>query len=604
MSRWHSALFLTALVGLSVLHGKEKEPTIRPSFAKPVKAVVFNGGEVRITLSATTPVGGTKYLLRSLPSRGTLGEIAVTEQGLASVTYRHAGGGAGEDSFTYAVQSPGAAVSSRASVLIHVANRPAQVVLPEVVDFGRVPVGASSRRVIVLKNSGGEKFAGRIRLASPWECEAGRAEIPPGGASEVALDFSPDGVCEYSGTYFLEGPGGASGALTGEGFAVFEVSTKFLKLRESADGSRSAELSVANKTDEPMTVEFVCPPGILVIAPVTIPPNGSVGASVAAEDTQKSAVRASFVVKERRVSTTVEVSIPPAPARLVIEPATAINFGNIAPGSSAAREMMISNTGGVPTAVELVLPPWIRADPDRILLKPGKQQTFRLEAAGARPGDLRDRIVLKSDAGFSELAVMAKVLASATPAPTPPPISQAPEAPSLKPLRITQISQGNGSVTVTWTNPNPGIHTFRIESLRITSEASLARQAVLALNVEDEKFRADEFAAERLRLGMLFEQASKNDQVVKIWSPLEKSKVSEIGTGTFEVTFPMPSDPVTRIRILMVLPEGSTSPVVSEIRIPLRHPKPPGPPMALIAVAVVGILGGIVLFLRRYRLTW
>lgn len=604
MSRWHSALFLTALVGLSVLHGKEKEPTIRPSFAKPIKAVVFNGGEVRITLSATTPVGGTKYLLRSLPSRGTLGEIAITDQGLASVTYRHAEGGTGEDSFTYAVQSPGAAVSSRATVLIHVANRPAQVVLPEVVDFGRVPVGASSRRVIVLKNSGGENFSGRIRLSSPWQCEDGRIEIAPGGAVEVALEFSPDGVCEYSGAYFLEGPGGAAGALTGEGFAVFEVSTKFLKLRESADGARSAELSVANKTEEPVTVEFVCPPGIRAIAPVTIPPDGSVGVSVGAEDTQKSAVRASLVVKERRVSTTVEVSIPPAPARLVIEPATTVNFGNIAPGSSAASEMMISNTGGVPTAVELVLPPWIRADPDRALLKPGKQQTFRLEAAGARPGDLRDRIVFKYDGGLSELAVTAKVLAAATPTPTPPPISRAPEAPSLKPLQITQISQGNGSVTVTWTNPNPVVRTFQIESLQITSEASLARQAVLGLNVEGEKFRAEEFAAERLRLGALFEKASKNDKVVKIWSPLEKSKVSELRTGTFEVTFPMPSDPVTRIRILMVLPDGSTSPVVSEIRIPLRHPKKPGPPMALIAVAVVGILGGIVLFLRRYRLTW
>jgi hypothetical protein len=599
------AFFLAAVIAVSGLEAKEKEQTIRPSFAKPVRAVVFQGGEVRIPLGATTPVGGTKYLVRSLPSKGRLGEVVVTEDGQGSVVYRHGGGGIGEDSFTYAVQLPGAAVSSRATVSIRVINRPARVVAPEEVDFGSVPVGASSRRVLVLKNPGGEKFSGRLVLPAPWTCDRGRVEVSPGGSLELAVDFSPDGVREYSGTYLLDGAGGTTGLLTGGGYVVFEVSTKQLKLLESADGSRSAELSVANKTADPLTVAFECPPEIRAIPPLTIPPGESASAMVVAADSQNSGVRSGIVLRESRVSATVEVAIPPAPARLLSEPATAVDFGDLAPGSSAAREMSVTNAGGVAAAVELGLPPWIRADPDRALVKPGERRTFRIEAVGARPGDLRDRIVLKSDAGSVELVVTAKVRAPA--APTPAQASATPLPPSfqpLQPLQITRIAQGNGTVVVRWVDPNPEPHTIRVESLRITSQSSLARQAVLALNVDAEKFRAEEFAAERLRLGQLYEKASKDDRIVKIWSPLEKMKIGELGNRTFEVSFPMPGDPVVRIRILMVFPDGVVSDVVSEIRIPLQHPKPPGPPLALIALGLVGLIALVTLFVRRYRVIW
>ena len=222
------------------LAAKEKEPVITPSFAKPVQATIFLGGTVEIPLLANAPVHGMKYLLRSQPRKGQLEEIMTTDSGLASVVYRNdSGSGTGTDTFSYAVQSPGAAVSTRATVTVKVINRPPQLVAPEETDFGNVPVGSTVRRVVALSNSGGEPFISQIQLSSPWGCQVGRLEIPPGKSKDVILEFSPDVARTFSGEWFLAGAGGTGIRLTGTGYVVFDVSPSFLKLQEFTTAGRS-----------------------------------------------------------------------------------------------------------------------------------------------------------------------------------------------------------------------------------------------------------------------------------------------------------------------------------------------------------------------------
>ena len=597
--------FIFFLLSLPPLQAKpDKEPPITPSFAKPVKSVVFSGGTVEIPLLANAPVRETKYFIRSTPARGVLGEILTTETGIASITYRHnARLGIGADSFTYAVQSPGAAVSARATVAIMVINRPARVEAPSDVDFGSVPVGSSSRRVVTLRNSGGEKFSARLQLPSLWDSELGRVEIPAGGSSDIPIIFSPDTERASSGTWFLDG--GTSIKLTGAGFVVLEVSTSFLKLQEAADGSRSAKLAVRNKTDGPVEVEFVCPPGIQQIAPKAIPAGEQAMVDVVAAG--KSGGRATMTIKEKRMSTTVELLIPPAPAHLVFDPSTTLDMGSIAPGTSEFREITMTNTGGTPTLVEISAPDWIRPEPSRALIKPGEQQILHLEAIGTRPGSLRDRIVFKSGDKLSELIVSASVKASAVATPVPNP-SVPPPPPTLnlaetrrQALRITGIFQDMGFVTVSWQDPNPDPRTYRLESLQITSEASLARHAAIAPDVESEKFSSEEFAAERLKFTKIFERASKNDKVVKVWSPLEKLDIRDSGNATFEVAFPVPpNQQVLRIRISSVLTDGSISPIKCEIRIPLEQPPAGRWPMKTILLSLAA-LSAAVFLARKFK---
>jgi len=300
--------------------------------------------------------------------------------------------------------------------------------------------------------------------------------------------------------------------------------------------------------------------------------------AVQANADHKSGGRTNLTVKEKRVSSTVELLIPPAPARLVFQPPASVDFGSIAPGKSATREITMTNTGGTPTAVEISSPDWIRPEPVRMLIKPGEQQTVRLEAVGTRPRTLRDRIVFKSDDNLAELVVTADVHAASLSVATPTPNLPAPPVLNLaetrrQALKITGIFQEKGFVTICWQDPNPDPRTYRLESLQITSEASLARHAAIAPDVGLEKFSPEEFAAERLKFTKVFERASKNDRVVKIWSPLGKVETLEAGNATFEAVFPVPpNQQALRIRISSVLADGSTSPVKCEIRIPLVQP--------------------------------
>jgi hypothetical protein len=533
---------------------------------------------------------------------GQLGEIATTEAGLASIIYRHHSGlGVGTDTFTYAVQTPGAAVSSRATVTVLVINRPPCVEAASSVDFGSVPVGSSTSSIVSLRNSGGEQYSGRLQLSSPWESGVGWVEIPAGKAFDLPVSFLPDAARGFSGALYLEGPGGLTTKLTGTGFFVLDVSPSFLKLEETPDGRRAAMLTVSNKTDRPVGVEFDSPTGIGPIAPLTIPAGEQALVSVEADAEHKSGSRAVLTVKEKRVSMAVDILIPPAPAQILLTPSSGVDFGAIPPGKSLSREVAVTNSGGTPAAVEISAPPWILVDPARTLVKPGEQKTIRMEAAGARPGAFRDRIVFKSEKTHSELVVSARVetasQAPATPAPTPgkPTLNLAETR--RQALRITEISQDQGTVVVSWLDPNPDPRTYRLELLRITSEASIAREAAVAPDLGSDKFSAEEFAAERLKFMKIFEQVSKNDKVVKSWVPLEKLDLHESGSRMFTAAFPAPPGQLAiRIRISPILSDGSISPTKTEIRIPLKQPPARHWPVKtiLLSLAVLAILAVLV----------
>ena len=601
---------LALFFSLTSLQAKlQKELPITPSFAKPVKAVVFTGGEIEIELRANAPIRGTKYLIRSAPSMGDLGEIVLKDDGLASIVYRHHSGlGAGTDSFTYAVQTPGAAVSSRATVTVLVINRPPCIEAVSQVDFGSVPVGSSARSVVSLRNSGGEKYSGRLQLSSPWESGVGWVEIPAGEAFDLPVDFLPDAARGFSGGLYLDGPGGLTMKLVGSGFFVLDVSPSFLKLEEKPDGSRAGKLTVSNKTAQPVGVEFDCPAAIRPITPLTIPGGEQALVSVEADAGHKSGGRAILVVREKRVSMNVDLLIPPAPAQLVLDPASGVEFGAIAPGKSLSREVTVTNSGGTPTAIEITAPAWILADPVRLLVKPGEQKAIRLDAAGARPGAFRDRIVFKSEKTLAELLVSAMVEAvppaPATAAPTPGKPTINLSETRRQALRITEISQDKGTVILAWHDPNPDPRTYQLELLQITSEASLARQAAIAPDPGLDKFSAEEFAAERLKFTKIFEQASKNDQIVKNWVPIEKLEIHPASNTSFKATFPAPPhQQVVRVRISSILAGGSTSPVRTEIRIPLAQQPRQQWPVKTGLASMAGLLAVAVLIRKFWKPT-
>ena len=599
------AFLLAFFLPLALLSAKEKEPIITPSFAKPVQATIFLGGTVEIPLNANAPVHGTRYLLRSFPQKGQLDEIVTTDAGLASVVYRNdSTKGIGTDTFTYAVQSPGATVSSRATVTVKVINRPAHLEVPPETNFGRVPVGSTARQIVTLANSGGEPFVSQIQLSSPWKCEVGRLEIPPGKSKDVLLEFAPEVASTVSGEWFLAGEGGTGVRLTGTGYIVFDVSPSFLKLQDSPDARRSAKLTVENKTSERLEASFACPDGLRPILPVIIEGGGQVEVNVEADSARPAGGKTSLAISDKRTSTTVEILIPPLPAKLSLS-AASLDFGVIQATKLASREVTVLNSGGLPAAIEISGPNWILPEATRLLVKPGEERKIRLEAVAARPGLLRDRMLFKSGPAAMELIVSASVpdhTLPAAPAPTP----EQPAVPTInltetqrQALRINEISQDKGIVTIRWQDPNPDPRTYRLEYLDITSEAALARRAALEPDMGSDKFSAEEFAAQRLALARVFEQASKNDKVVKTWVILEKLALHKSGNRTFTATFPAPNgQQAIRIRISPILADGSMSAVKTEIRIPLAQPPARHWPVKTTILSLV-VLAALTVLVRK-----
>ena len=108
-----------------------KEEIVRPSFAENVSATVERGGKTVITLRARVAGRETRYLIRTPPAQGRLGEVRVSETGTATIEYFSSGEGKFfTDHFTYAVQNLGANMSARAEVQISIVESPPKIGAP------------------------------------------------------------------------------------------------------------------------------------------------------------------------------------------------------------------------------------------------------------------------------------------------------------------------------------------------------------------------------------------------------------------------------------------------------------------------------------------
>ena len=145
----------------------------------PLSVEVRQGEKVQITLSAfslTSPI--IRYRIREKPRLGTLSPAPYVDGKTGLVTYTPApGGGAGEDEFTYSVQSE-AGVSAPETVKIKIVDSDPALTAPLDVDFGEVVPGESARRKITLENIGGGTAEGTVQVpgrAGAWRAQRNTA---------------------------------------------------------------------------------------------------------------------------------------------------------------------------------------------------------------------------------------------------------------------------------------------------------------------------------------------------------------------------------------------------------------------------------------------
>lgn len=92
----------------------------------------------------------------------------------------------------------------------------------------------------------------------------------------------------------------------------------------------------------------------------------------------------------------VDIVITHRPAELQFSPE--FDFGEVALGDSARREILISNSGGLPAFLDISpTPPWRLAESAPSVVEPGKQIVVTLIFEPKQPGDFSERLGVSSD---------------------------------------------------------------------------------------------------------------------------------------------------------------------------------------------------------------
>jgi hypothetical protein len=585
-----AAVALVIFMGFAPPPSHGRDEPVPPTFAKPATVSVQCGGHVDIHLRAAAPSRGTRYFIRSGPLHGGLGEILVNERGLGRVRYTHdERQGVAGDAFTYAAQNLGAAVSAREVVTIHVTPRPAAIEAPVAMDFGRVPVGGGTMRFLDLRNTGDEAFAGVLNFPSPWHAgsEARRVEIGGGEVFRLPVMFTPGREADYRGVLQIGGGGAVS--LFGRGFDAIGISPSVVTMEEAGQGGFAGGFEVSNKTGSPLEARFEAPAEIQPIDPIHLDPGQSRMIPIVADLAPKTPP--ALLVRTGDLSLPVEIHFPTPRPRIVLETSD-LDFGEIVVGKTGQLDLCIRNAGAAGTKIQILTPEWIEADPIEAELGPGEQTEIALEAAGEETGTFSGRVTIRSGGEQTTAIATLRVAGAPGPRKSQPAAARAPSVETVPPsapepaatppasldlgetrrqaLRITGIKQSDGTIQITWLDPSTSSRSYLIEALEITSLSAQARAAAIPPSTHGAIHDAPTFMTERLKFSKLFEHASGNDEVVKIWTLIEGATFRTTETGEIEVRFPVPKDkPVIRLRISPIEPDGSPSPVKTEIRLPL-----------------------------------
>ena len=225
--------WFAVLLGCGVLAGappvacaeriKEPPPAIPPP-AQPLSVKVARGESVAILLRIYGRKNqALRYLIRTPPQHGKLTAPRAVELEVSSVTYTPpADLSIVRDRFAYAVQNS-AGVSAAADVLITIVDVPAEIGVPEVLNFPMLLVGGTSTQTLEINNRGGGLAEGRVTVDEPWRIDGpANYRIAGGERAVLKVVFAPkepgifDTVMRFSSQPGTTLPihGEARGALT------------------------------------------------------------------------------------------------------------------------------------------------------------------------------------------------------------------------------------------------------------------------------------------------------------------------------------------------------------------------------------------------------
>lgn len=454
---------------------------------------IFRGRSVEIPLRAIGRAPSQlKFLIRTPPKYGRLGEIRFTGRKTAVVTYSHdEKATAAYDSFTYAVQAVDTAVSAAGTVHIAISEEPPALSVVHTLDFGQLWVGETREEEITVLNTGGGSLAGRMIVSEPWRI-LGSAEyrLARKEQKRVRVLFAPADAGEFAARLLFSHDTRSSVTLSGAAEAPLEFAPadELLLSPEAGKTTRAGSLSIRNRTPAERAVEISVPDTIEAPEEIVVPANGETTVELRTKPGFLAALEDRVDLQSDRYQRSVPLRVLAMPPVLRAEPES-LDFGTVPLKFPTRKTLTVVNDGGSLARMRLETPPEVLLipDPNATVLAPGEKRMFEVELEVSGTGTFRKNINVATE-GASALTIPLSAVGiagepqpkSTLPAQTHPSVKR--DLPSSLPPRILveEIPAGTlsnippvtefqtvvispSSLEIKWKKPAPNAVTTLIE---------------------------------------------------------------------------------------------------------------------------------------------
>ena len=390
-------------------------PSIPPAQPEAATARVFLDESVEIPLRGVNRSGRPlEFLIRRAPSSGSLSEVTPTGRATAVVTYTpSARATAGVDRFRYAVRAPGTGVSTPAEVVIQLVERPPKLVAPTRLEFPSVALGDTASESFEIRNDGGGRVAGTLRVPLPWRLAEGDGaySLGPGESASFTLAFQPTESRRHAETLRFSHDESAGIGLEGVGFTAIEIVPRQIRLEgDGRSETRSGEFLVRNISGVEREVHIAAPSSILVDDHITVAPQSEIKVALRTRSGFLDAINDALKFTSEDLRFSVPLKATAAPARLVAS-RDQLDFGTLVAGKFGREKLTLRNIGGSPVTLRATAPEGVLLQPDPSYepLGPGQSRAFEITYARPSVGKLDDTLVFESDSLSVRVPVKATV---------------------------------------------------------------------------------------------------------------------------------------------------------------------------------------------------
>jgi hypothetical protein len=406
MNIWNKQLFFLILAVLACHRASAKDReagATPPPLAKPGSALVYLGEPAEVSLN----VGGRiveplSFLIRKPPRHGVLSNLRRTGRTSAVVTYvPDPAAVPGDDSFTFAAQSPDSPVSAPASVWLSLLEKPPVLEFPAAVDFGTVFLGDTAERDLELRNSGGGQAIGKIQINPPWSGKVLEYRIPSGSEKRIRLVFRPTDERDFSDRIRLGDDPMASVELRGTGAAPLTWPKAGLVFSPEQRTKGFAEVALANQSPQERTLAFEWPGFVKAPREVSLPPGATVAVRAEIIGPIKTTFQGSVPILSGNFSGQIPLTVYPKPAKLVVIPGSSLELGEAKKGKELRGKFLVRNTGESDASLRISVPDGMLVvpDPGSVILGAGEERWFEVLLVSFKPGPLSGKILVRTSSG-------------------------------------------------------------------------------------------------------------------------------------------------------------------------------------------------------------